>query len=150
LKRFVFTLQSVLAYKQTVEKKQKAELAEIRALLQRLRAQDAELDAAFERTGQSLERALREQKDVPGEMARHDAFFRRIRDEKAALAVKIALAEQERIRRQEALIATMKEIKTLENLKEEQYALYLEETAQEEAKELGDLISFKANNREAL
>ena len=36
----------------------------------------------------------------------------------------------------------VKEIKTIEKLREEQYKAYLEEVSKEEEKVLGDLISF--------
>lgn len=143
MKKFVFTLASVLKYKQTVEKKQRADLAAIVAILQKLYARDNELDEAFERCGVSLARVLREGLDIANELPRHDAYFLFIRDEKKLLAKKIEAAEREKHKCQQALIKTMNEIKTLENLREEQYERYMEEVRAEEAKDLSDLISFR-------
>ncbi len=144
MKRFVFTLQSVLKYKLTVEKKQKAELAAVVALLARLYEQEKQLELAFENCAKSLEQALRNHIDVPQELSRHDAYFLLLREQKDALMKKIEAAEKEKIRCQQALLATMNEIKTLEKIKDEQYAAYLEEVRAEEAKDIGDLVSYKS------
>ena len=144
MKKFVFTLQSVLKYKETIEKKQKADLAAVMAVLAELYAQDKALDAAFERTAQSLERALRERMNLSEELPRHDAYFLHIREQKAILKKKIEAAEEAKRRCQKALMQTMNEIKTLEKLKAEQMSAYWDEVRAEEAKDLGDMVSFRA------
>jgi hypothetical protein len=144
MKKFVFTLQSVLKYKETVEKKQKADLAAVMAVLAQLYAQDKALDEAFARTAQSLDRALQGRMNLSEELPRHDAYFLFIREEKAILRKKIEAAEEAKRRCQKALMQTMNEIKTLEKLKAEQLAAYWDEVRAEEAKDLGDMVSFRA------
>lgn len=144
MRKFVFTLQSVLKFKQTTEKRQKADLANVMALLRKLYDEDMALDLAFQRTTESQELVLRRGINIAEELPRHAAYFLYIRDEKKALRKKIDAAELARERCQRALIKTMNEIKTLEKLKDEQYRLYLEEVRAEEDKAMADIISFNA------
>ena len=142
-KQFGFTLQCGLGYKKTIERTQKAGLADDVAALRKLYEQDQALDAAFDRTAASMARALEERHNLAEELPRHDAYFLFIRDEKKLLKKKIDAAEEAKRRCQKALIKTMNEIKTLEKLREEQLAAYWEEVRAEEAKDLGDLVSFQ-------
>lgn len=144
MKKFVFTLEAVARYKETVEKKQKAELARVMSLLKALYDQRDVIFKAIDDTAASLIRALEEGRDIPSEMERHDLYQMFLRDRLEQVQKKIALAEAEKKRIQALLIITMKEIKALERLREEQYAEYLEEVRQDEAKLLGDLISHQA------
>ena len=56
--------------------------------------------------------------------------------------MKIKNAETAKLRCQEVLIITMREIKTYNKLRGKQYQEYLKEAAAEEEKELSDIISF--------
>lgn len=144
MKKFVFTLETVLHYKETLEKKQKIELAQAMALLKALHEEKAALQGAVEKTAASLMRALRESHDIPAEMERHDLYQAYLRDELLQNQQKILRAEAEKKRIQTLLIITMKEIKALNRLREEEYAAYLEEVRQEEEKLINDLISFQS------
>lgn len=142
MKKFAFSLQSVFGYKQTLEKTQKADLSRAEAELRALMDQDRLLDEAFERNNAEREAALCGRLGVVGELEKYDVYFRRIREEKEELAIRILKAEQVRTRCQELLIVTMKEIKTYTKLKDEQYKQYLKEVADEEEKEMSDRVSF--------
>ena len=142
MKKFAFTLQTVLEYKLTVEKTQKAALAAADALLRELYAEDKILDETFLRNSNARERELREKTADAQSLAAYDTFFRRLSEEKKALAVRIEQAEMAKLRCQEALILTMKELKAYNKLRDKQYQEYLKDVAAEEEKELGDIISF--------
>lgn len=144
MKKFVFTLETLAHYKETLEKKQKAELAQVMALLKALYEEQAALHAAIEDCAASLLRALQESRDIPAEMERHDLYQAFLHDRLEETKQKIIRAEAEKKRVQAVLIITMKEIKALERLREEQYTAYLEEVRQEEAKLINDLISFQS------
>ena len=73
----------------------------------------------------------------------HDAYFRYLRDAIKIIRERIEKAEEVVMRCQEKLIITMKELKTYEKLRKEQYEEYLKEAKSEEEKEMDDLVSFK-------
>jgi len=142
MKKFKFTLQSLHNYKQTVEKMQKAELKKAQQALQELLDEEQRLLQAYAENERSLERALLENTDVASALSEHDAFFRYLRDALKELRERIVKAEKVVEKCQELLIITMKELKTYEKLREEQYQRYLSEIRAEEEKEMGDLVSF--------
>lgn len=144
MKKFVFSLQALYEYKQTVEKLQKGELSRAQAVLRELYAKDQELDDAFMRTRESLEEALQLRWGVGEALSEHDRFFMRLREEKEVLREKIKRAEDVRDKCQQRLITTMKELKAYAKLREEQYGEYLKEVQIEEEKNMGDLVSFSA------
>lgn len=144
MKKFVFTLEAVAHYKETIEKKQKAELARVMALLRALHDEQDAILKAMDDTAASLIRALAENRDIPAEMERHDYYQMYLRDWLEEVRQKIAQAEAEKKRIQALLIVTMKEIKALERLREEQFEAYLEEVRQDEAKLINDLISHRS------
>ena len=143
MKKFVFSLASVYAYKQTVEKTQKADLNKALAALLALQEEWRRVEAAFGENAHSLEVALKENMHVVDALKRHDDYFRYLKDRRDELELEIQKAQEEKDRRQAILIKTMKEVKTYTKLKEEQYRKYIEELQREEAKDIGDLISYK-------
>jgi len=143
MKKFVFTLEAVAKYKQTVEKKQKADLSRVMYLLNTLYAEEKKLLAAIEENAASLMRALSENHDVLTEIKRHDIYQIFLRERLEEIREKISRAEAEKKRIQALLIITMKELKTLTRLREEQYRAYLEEVRREEYTLIQDLISHK-------
>jgi len=142
MKKFVFTLRTVFDYKLTVEKTQKAALAAAEALLRELYAEDKKLDETFLRNSLAREVELRDKTADTQSLAAYDAYFLYISEEKKKLKIKIINAEAEKLRCQEALIITMKELKAYNKLRDKQYQEYLKDVAAEEEKELGDIISF--------
>ena len=142
MKKFAFTLQTVNDYKLTVEKTQKAALANAEALLRALYAEEKRLDDSFLRNSAAREAQLDDKTADAQTLEAYDAFFRYINEEKKKLALKIINAEATRLRCMEALIVTMKELKAYDKLRDRQYQEYLRDVAAEEEKELGDIISF--------
>jgi len=148
MKKFVFSLQALFDYKQTVEKMQKAELKKAQDALRELLKEELRLLRAYADNEQSLERALRSNADVGTALSEHDAYFRFLRDALKELRAKIVIAEEEVFKCQERLIVTMKEIKTYNKLRDEQYLRYRKEIQAEEDKEIGDLVSFNVISEE--
>jgi flagellar FliJ protein len=144
MKKFIFTLQSLFSYKQTIEKQQKTELKNAQQLLRELVEQERRLLEAYAENERSLEKALRGNIDVAAALNEHDAYFRFLRDALKELRERIVKAEQIVSDCQNRLIRTMREIKTYNKLRDEQYQEYLKETRSEEEKEIGDLVSFTA------
>ena len=149
MKKFAFTLQSLLNYKLTVERQQKAELRRAQQTLQELQDEEKRLLQAYADNERSLERALRENIDVVAALSEHDAYFRYLRDALQAVREKIIRAERIVTECQTRLIRTMREIKTYDKLRTEQYQEYLKEIQAEEEKEIGDLVSYSIISEDA-
>ena len=130
-------------YKQTVEKQQKAELRNAQQTLRELLDEELKLLEAYAENERSLEKALRENINVAAALSEHDAYFRFLRDALKELRERIVKAEIVVSECQTRLIKTMKEIKTYNKLRAEQYEEYQKEVQTEEEKEIGDLVSFK-------
>jgi len=148
MKKFVFTLQALFNYKQTVEKMQKADLKKAQQALKELQKEEQKLLRAYADNERSLEKALRRNVDVGTALSEHDAYFRFLRDALKEIRERIVKAEEVVLECQEKLIVTMKEIKTYNKLHDEQYQRYRKEVQAEEDKEMGDLVSFNVINEE--
>jgi len=148
MKKFVFTLQALYNYKQTVEKQQIAELRKAQQALRELQAEELRLELAYAENERSLTRALRENIDVATALSEHDAYFRFLRDALKEIRERIVKAEEYVALCQDKLMVTMKEIKTLKKLRSEQYYAYRKEVQAEEDKEMGDLVSFSVVSEE--
>ena len=148
MKKFVFTLQSLYNYKITVERMQKADLKKAQQALRELLDEEQRLLEAYAENERSLEKALRENIDVVDALIKHDAYFRFLRDALIAIRERIVEAEEVVRKCQEALIVTMKELKTYLKLRDEQYQEYLKEVQIEDDKNIGDLVSFNKISEE--
>ena len=148
MKKFIFTLQALFNYKQTVEKMQKAELKKAQEALRELQSEEQRLLRAYADNELSLERALLSNEDVGTALSEHDAYFRFLRDALKELREKIVKAEDVVVKCQERLIITMKEIKTYNKLRDEQFRRYQKEVRAEEDKEMGDIVSFSVVSEE--
>jgi len=146
MKKFIFTLQALFNYKLTVEKMQKVELQKAREALQELVAEEMRLLRAYADNEASLQMALEENINVVAALSEHDAYFRFLRDALKAIKEKIVEAEEVVRQCQERLITTMKEIKTYNKLRDEQFEEYKKEVQAEETKEIEDLVSFNVIN----
>ena len=148
MKKFKFTLQPLLSYKETVERLQKAELKRAQQALQELLDEEQRLLSAYADNERSLEKALKRNVNVGSALTEHDAFFRFLRD--ALIEVRVLITEAEEVVRkcQERLIVTMKEIKTYNKLRNEQFQSWRKEVQAEEDKEMGDLVSFNVITEE--
>ena len=148
MKKFIFTLQALFDYKITVERQQKAELKSAQIALQLLLDEERRLLEAYAENERSLEEALRRNINLAAELSEHDAYFRFLRDALKVIREKIVRAEKVVGECQARLIITMREIKTYNKLRAEQYYEYLKEVQSEEEKEIGDLVSFNTISEE--
>lgn len=148
MKKFTFSLQSVLDYAITLENTQKAELSRAQALLNKLLESLSQLEEAYTRNCRSQDEAVKRGVNLPEELGKHDFYFRYLREAKAELTTKIDVAEKERDKCRERLISTMKQIKVYSKLRQEQYIEYLHEVKLEEEKEISDIVSFKTIKKE--
>ena len=143
MRKFVFTLKSLLKVKISLENQKSIELsdqnrlirrleAELEALQARLRASTEEFNAKMERGGMSA-----------GDAAAYSSGFRALHDRIIDQMDKIrrAIIVKERIMAE--LVELMGERKMLENLREKQYQEYLEEARREDAKIIDDFMSTK-------
>jgi flagellar export protein FliJ len=143
MKRFVFTLDALYRYKEVLKKKQTADFKKAQDFLKSLLREKAALEDAFAAAELSLRAVFAKGENTIYMLERHDDYFKYLRENKKILALKIERAEKKEEDCRKALAATVKEIKTLENLKEEQFLRYLEEERASDAKEMDDIISFK-------
>ncbi|MCL2425518.1 MAG: flagellar export protein FliJ [Oscillospiraceae bacterium] len=142
MKKFKFSLQVLQNYKLTVEKLQMAELKRAQQVLQDFQDEETRLLTAWDDNELSLEKALKSGHGVGAALSEHDAYFRFLRDELVAIREKIVKAEEFVVECQEKLMITVKELKTYEKLRDEQYQVWLKEAQLEDAKEMDDLVSF--------
>ena len=141
MKKFSFTLQSVLNVKTIQEKQMKAEIARIQNKLNELFSKQAQLNEELEDSSLRYSREMQNGITVP-QMMWYANFADYIQTQLKQLAVSIEETLRNKQTKQAELTALVKEKKTIEKLREEQYRVYLEEVAKEEEKILGDLISY--------
>ena len=143
MKKFKFKLQPLVRYKETIERMQKEELKRAQQTLRELQAEEGRLLTAYADNERSLSEALENNDNIVQALSEHDAYFRYLRDAIVDVRDRIVTAENFVRRCQEKLIVTMKELKTYEKLRREQYEAYLSESRKEIEKEMDDLVSFK-------
>ena len=143
MKKFKFKLQPLVKYKETIERMQKEELKRAQEALRELQQEEQRLLQAYADNERSLEEALEKNENIAQVLSEHDHYFRYLRDAIKEVRAKIVKAEQVVVNCQEKLIITMKELKTYDKLREEQYQEYLMEAKAETEKEMDDIVSFK-------
>lgn len=148
MKKFVFSLQVLLKVKLSLEKQQKAVLMEVQqrlyeqeAQMRRLKEQQAVMQDEY---GKETKKGIRSDR-----LQIYGRYFDRMREDIAGQKKLIEQTQEERAQAQAVLLRTMKEIKSLNKLRERQYQEYLAEVAREEEKAIGDLVSFKVASGEA-
>lgn len=141
MKKFIFSLAPLLKVKRIQEKQKRAELAEI---LAELRALNAQKEDAVRRLEESSLRFRREMRSgmPPPRMAWYSNFAGYTEEQLKALQAAIDEAEQRKREKQGELLSLTREMRTIEEMRGEQYRAYLEEVSKEEQGILGDLISF--------
>lgn len=142
MKKFKFTLATLLKIKEANEKQKKQELAKAQRALELAKEELVALQAEFEQKRQEYNELLKTGADVT-DMQAYSQYFVYLRERIELTRVKIRKAEQERDKRQRALIEAMTEVKALNKLKEAQYEAYQLEMKMEQEKEIGDFVSFQ-------
>ncbi len=141
MRKFKFTLATLLKIKEAQEKQKKLELAEAERLLRLAREELEALYAAFETKRREYNEKLQTGADV-NDLQAFSRYFTYLRERTELQKVKVKQAEAERLKRQQALVEAMTEVKALNKLKEAQYEEYLQELKAEQEKEIGDFVSF--------
>ena len=140
MKKFKFTLHSLLEVKLALEKQKKSELAAAQARLDAFVRDLADMEARLE-----AQRAEASSPGGPGikslDLAARDMGFKALFERMDIQREKIQVAEDERQRIRELLTETMRERKMLEKLREKQREQYREELHKEEAKVMDDYMS---------
>jgi flagellar FliJ protein len=141
MKKFTFSLQPVLKVKKIQQEQKKGELAKIQNELDELYSEEGSLKQQMElgnsRYGDDLQGGM-----PASQVLWHCNYAGYIKDELKRVGMQIEEAEARKEAKQAELISVMKEVKTLEKLRQEQLKEYLEQAAKDEEKEIGDLISY--------
>ena len=142
MRRFAFTLEALAKHKAAVEKRQKTEPARVLARLNTLYEEQYQILQSMLNNALSQEQALAKPGDVIKELERHDIFQTYLRTCLEDVRQQIGPAEAEKKRLQALLTITMKETKTLDRLRAEQYQAYLTEVRKEENLLVGDILAY--------
>ncbi len=142
MKKFVFTLQTLLNLKQSQEKQERNNLAALTVRLNQLTNERDEMvgrrERASEEYGQRLASGMR-----AAETQQYTAYFRMMKDLLAEQDRKIEAARQETEECRRRLVEVLREIHMLENLREKQYQQYQQELQIEQEKTIGDFVSYQ-------
>ncbi|MDR1158637.1 MAG: flagellar export protein FliJ [Oscillospiraceae bacterium] len=144
MKKFVFTMQSLLGVKTALEKQVRAELAEARRRVERFRRELLEKQEVLVRLRAEAERKARRGISVR-ELRLQNIGFNTLFESLARQSRKVEAAEEEAGRVQRRLVDTMQERKILEKLREKQWNAYQEEIRREEALLIDDFLSNQLN-----
>ncbi len=145
MKKFKFTLAGLLKLRISVEKQQKAALAQADARIAVFRA---ELTAMVEDFASHRAKYLGGGLTV-AEFRRYGDYFSALRDRIEQQNKKIQVAQQERERIRAQVVETMRSRKALEKLRQNQYEAWRTEVSREEEKTLADFISFGVSGKMA-
>lgn len=142
MKKFIFTMASLLKVKEALKKQQQAEMAHIVIALNRLKDRQRELQDAFDRECNDYQTAAASGAG-PQRMQQFARYFQVLREQQKQLTVQIAEKEQQRLECQQRLVKTMQEQKMLEKLREKQWEDYRLEVAQDESLQINDFVNFQ-------
>lgn len=143
MKRFAFTLQVLLDVKETRKRQKEQELSAAERRLAALQEERQRLLGAREDNEQAWRAALAGSVS-PSELNGYSGYFQELKDRLEEQEKQIREAEQRRDALRKELVLLLREIETLEDLREEQRQAFLKELAAEEEKELGDLMSYQS------
>lgn len=142
MKKFEFTLQSVLNLKEQSEKIEKENLAKIMKEIEREREKLENLNKHLQEVVKRAKEEI-EEGTLMYKLAETEAYIMKIREmiEKQTIYVLKLEKEAEKIR--EGLLKVSKEKKALENLKERQFAEYLYLLNLEQTRIIDEHVSYK-------
>ncbi len=145
MKKFKFTLESVARVKNSTKEMQETLLHNAQKQLNELNDRINYLNDSL-RIHDSMIIAQMSEGMSCESLIMHNNYKVYILDaiQKTVVEIKKASLHHENCRK--ALVETMREIKTLDKIKDKQYAMYLEEFKKEEEKIIGDFVSFKVQN----
>ncbi len=147
MKKFRFTLQSLLSTKISMEKQLKGDIsiveARINGFRQELSAMEEHLVEARKQHNQRVSEGI-----SPQELVLENVGFRALFDRIAQQHEKIEVATQEKARIQQQLFTVMMDRKMLEKLREKQKREYMEDLKKEEAAMMDDFLSSRLGGRD--
>ncbi|MFZ5975288.1 MAG: flagellar export protein FliJ [Bacillota bacterium] len=145
MKRFRFTLEALERVKKTSRMQQEALLAKSQQMLDMLCEQMEGLRDSFEAHNHQFNRLM--DRGLSGmKICAYNNYSTYLRESMEQLARKIESVTRERDGYRQALIQLMKEIQTLDKLREQQYRQYLLEVKREEEKSIGDFVSYQVTS----
>ena len=142
MKKFKFTMQTLLNVKLTLEKQKMGELSACNARIQELERQQEGNYARQQQQNTQYTRLLEEGLPV-AEASLWRVAFLTLRERIAAQATLIENTYDERTRIQDALLAVMRERKMLEKLREKQQEEYKTLQKAEDAAAVDEFLSHK-------
>ncbi|GHU94167.1 hypothetical protein FACS1894208_04780 [Clostridia bacterium] len=148
MKKFRFTLQSLLGVKVSLEKQKTAELAEQSRVVRMLEGEFDETKRRLNNSVSEFNRKMEAGGMPQGDAVSYSGGFRAARDRLAEQLKRIMRAEEVREKLQKELTELMGERKMLEKIRERQYQEYLVEVAREDAKAIDDFLSNKISGGE--
>ncbi len=144
MKQFVFSLQSWYDMQISLEKQHKLQIGMIEARINASKDQLAALNGCFDKTTCEFTG------EVCHGMVVHRAhhygdYFESAKTSMAAILTHIAQLEEEKEEWMQKLVNVRREIKLLDNLRDNQYNDYLAEVKKQQNKFIDDLVSYKVS-----
>ncbi len=136
MKKFKFTLQTLLNIEVALEKEKKNELAMINAEIARLNDQKDEFSQSITEAMQYSFRTME-----IGDLMNTENYTRYLKKCIVDTELEIAVKQDERSVAQAELIECMRKRKTYERLREKQLEIYKKEIEAENAKNIDDFVS---------
>lgn len=144
MKKFVFSLQSWYDMQLSLEKQHKLQIGMIEARINASKEQLAALCGCVDKT--TCEFTFEVSQGMVVHRAHHyGSFFENAKTSMTALNMHIAQLEEEKEEWMQKLVHVRKEIKLLDNLRENQYKDYLAEVKKQQGKFIDDLVSYKVS-----
>lgn len=143
MKKFVFTLQSLLNLKQSQEKQERNNLASLTIRLNQLLAERDDMFERREKASASYSEQLASGMRA-AETQQFTSYFRMMKDLLAEQDRKIEAAQRETEECRRRLVEVLREIHMLDNLREKQYQQYQLELQIEQDKTIGDYVSYQS------
>lgn len=142
MKKFKFTLQTLLNVTVALEKEQKNKLALINRQLDELKDIRQGYYDGIEETKELYTHSL-----TLNDFINADRYINRLKEKVVEINVDISIKEYEKMEAQDELVETMTKRKTYEKLREKQLIAYKKELALEESKILDDYMSSNGGEK---
>ena len=140
MKRFNFSLQKVLDFREFEKKQAEAELG--KAVAEETKIKD-NLDTIARSYAENV-RAADEAKDITGMLAAQN-YFRFLNQQKEEALISLAQAQVITEEKREKMREAMKNCKVLENLRDKKIAAWKKENFRAEESEIDDIVTSKWN-----
>jgi len=148
MKKFMFSLDSLLEIKKTLKEKAQAEYADAHAVLEKAECEKVRLDKIFEDESEKFEAKVKKGITV-GDIQANMIYFDQLQVMIRNALKDVNRAQEDANRKQMILIELFKEIKVLEKLRQKQYLTYLLEEGKKETNASEDILSFNITGQTA-